>query len=204
MQIFTTVLACGLFTTVLSLPNLVVAQHQIPAVQDYRSAPYPYSSHDPWTRSNVFNAHTGHAGFFYNCDEEECKRYSPYICWKNFCGAQLPARRGLWGGLKFDLAQVRRRIRDGSCAADGCDSPNCHPATVSLPMIVAATDAMEPAEDTNLVKTDSAAPKSAPPTVADVMNQQAQSLVDETRFGLLNPPSQTTRLAEQSRNSSRR
>ncbi len=92
------------------------------AIRDYFSGPITYSPFDPETRSKVFQAHTGHSGLFYNCDGEECKRNSPYICWKTNSDSLIPPRRGLWRGAKLDLAEVRQRIYDG--AGEGC-RPNC-------------------------------------------------------------------------------
>jgi hypothetical protein len=64
---------------------------------------------------------------FYNCDGEEDKRNSPYICWKTHYEKDLPPRRGLWRGLKIDISQVRQRIRDGAgdCCPSGCNCLRC-------------------------------------------------------------------------------
>ncbi len=99
-----------------------VCQEVRHAIRDYFSGPITYSPFDPETRSKVFQAHTGHSGRFYNCDGEECKRNSPYICWKTNSDSLIPPRRGLWRGAKLDLAEVRQRIYDG--AGEGC-RPNC-------------------------------------------------------------------------------
>ena len=99
-----------------------VSQEVRKSIRDYFSGPITYSPIDPETRSKVFQAHTGHSGLFYNCDGEECKRNSPYICWKTNSESQFPPRRGWWRGAKLDLAEVRQRISDG--AGEGC-RPNC-------------------------------------------------------------------------------
>lgn len=78
-----------------------------------------YSPDDPWTRSRIWRRHTGHFGKFYNCDCEEQKRYSPYICWKN---ADCPFVDEGWLFHKQRTRQrIRQRIADGSCAC-GCQA----------------------------------------------------------------------------------
>ncbi|MEM7453266.1 MAG: hypothetical protein AAF456_02815 [Planctomycetota bacterium] len=86
--------------------------------------PFQYSPMDPWQRGNVFQLHSGHAGFFYNCDGEECKRNSPYICWKIHNEPDFPQRRGLIQGLICDYEEIKRRVLDGACCS-GCSNPNC-------------------------------------------------------------------------------
>lgn len=87
---------------------------------DYHAGGVQYSPDDPWVRSKVFQAHTGHSGFFYNCDNEECKRHSPYIHWTSNCQPLWPQRRGLLNGIRIDLDKVRRRINNGSCGYESC------------------------------------------------------------------------------------
>jgi hypothetical protein len=79
-----------------------------------RSAADQYQPNDPWTKGCVYRLHTGHAGKFYNCDCEEQKRFSEFICWKN---KQCPQRicKGLFHCVVDDLDEVRQRIRDGAC-----------------------------------------------------------------------------------------
>jgi hypothetical protein len=85
-------------------------QEVIKALRDYRSnTPRNYTPTDPNERGRIFNMHTGHAGAFYNCDDEEAKRNSPYICWKGTYQKSTP-HRGLWRGLKMDIAEVKQRI----------------------------------------------------------------------------------------------
>lgn len=84
---------------------------------DYRQ-PTHYSPDDPWTRSAVYRNHVGHFGLFYNCDGEEAKRCSPYICWKSQDNRQC--QRGPWSAFLFDLALVQQRIRWGGCQDDRC------------------------------------------------------------------------------------
>ena len=87
-----------------------------------------YRPDDPWTRGKVFNLQTGHAGLFHNCDGEECKRNSPYICWKRDYEKMFPTPLGLWGHTKKTYTDVKQRIRDGAgaCARD-CTCSKCQP-----------------------------------------------------------------------------
>jgi len=93
----------------------VHAQQLRKAAHDYLSGSVTYSPQDPWVRSNAFHRHTGHYGLFYNCDSEECKRYSPYIQWKTNYQPLWPNTRGFVDGTVRDLDRVRQRIDDGSC-----------------------------------------------------------------------------------------
>jgi len=79
--------------------------------------PFQYAPGDPWTRSKLFNRQTKHYGFGYNCDGEECKRNSPYICWKTHTEKDLPSRTGWWQRLNQTAAEVKQRIAEGSCIA---------------------------------------------------------------------------------------
>ena len=87
-----------------------------------------YSPDDPSTRSRLFNLQTGHAGAFYNCDGEEDKRHSPYICWKNGPAGEKFHRPILdvinW---KSDKDEIVQRICDGSCCNRGsCNNGSCN------------------------------------------------------------------------------
>jgi hypothetical protein len=90
------------------------------AKADYFSGPIQYSPDDPWVRSKIFQAHTGHAGHFYNCDDEECKRYSPYIKWTTNCEPQWPQHLGIIRCIRMDIDKIRQRINRGSCGCDDC------------------------------------------------------------------------------------
>ena len=81
--------------------------------------PIAYSPADPDFRSKRYQMQTGHYGFFYNCDGEECKRNSPYIYW----GAQQNADcfNGWRTALRRDRRDVIQRILDGSCAEEDCE-----------------------------------------------------------------------------------
>lgn len=119
---------CCLLAGHMLLPPITTAQEIRQTIRDYcTDKPFTYSPCDPWTRSKVFNLQTGHAGLFYNCDGEEDKRNSPYICWKTHYECDIPPRRGLWRGMKLDIAQVRQRIRDGAgaCCNPGCGCLHC-------------------------------------------------------------------------------
>lgn len=92
------------------------------AVDDYKhDRPLQYAPSDPWTRSRLFNQHIKHAGWFYNCDGEQCKRNSPYIFWKTHQENDLPARTPWWQRVNQTVAEVKQRIADGGCADGSCD-----------------------------------------------------------------------------------
>ena len=93
----------------------VSAQEVRKAIRDYKPGPTHYSPDDPWIRSNLFNRHTGHFGRFYNCDREECKRYSPFISWRTNCDPLLPECIGLRQGIQIERYNVIRRRNDGGC-----------------------------------------------------------------------------------------
>ena len=89
-----------------------------------------YQPKDPWFRSNLFRLQTGHYGRFYNCDKEECKRFSPYICWKNSSCPTIPKKPCLQC-VREELNKVRRRVCDGAgpCCNGGseCNCAKCVP-----------------------------------------------------------------------------
>lgn len=126
-SIIATVFAC-LICGQLGKPESSEAQGLGQAIHDYwLDKPFQYQPSDPWVRSKIFQIQTGHYGRFYNCDQEECKRYSPYICWKTHYEKDIPPRRGLWGGIKQDIAGVKQRIRDGAgdCWPNNRDGADC-------------------------------------------------------------------------------
>jgi len=88
------------------------ADLQVAAAQNfYRdyARPADYQPDDPWVKGRVFQAQTGHAGWFYNCDRQEDKRFSPYIHWGHqptFC---TPREFGWWNICK-QIHEVKRRI----------------------------------------------------------------------------------------------
>ncbi len=110
-------LICGMFLLNLFSANVSEGQEVRKTIRDYFSGPVSYSPVDPWYRSRLFNQHTGHYGRFYNCDSEECKRYSPYIDWKTNCDPLWPDRIGFAEGFRLERNQVAQRRDDGGC---GC------------------------------------------------------------------------------------
>ena len=91
--------------------------------EDYRQ-PMSYSPSDPFVRSSIFQAHTGHSGRYYNCDGEEEKRNSPYIQWATVCNGEHIRP---WGEvLRCDIQEVKRRVQSGACCGDkNCDCTSC-------------------------------------------------------------------------------
>lgn len=97
------------------------------ALNDYRNErPFNYQPSDPFVRSKAFQVQTKHYGLFYNCDNEECKRNSPYICWKTHYEKDFPTTMSVRERIRHEVAQVKQRILDGAgmCAA-GCDCQQC-------------------------------------------------------------------------------
>ena len=93
------------------------------AIRDYSGERiFNYQPSDPQYRGKAFNIHTKHYGRFYNCDHQEDKRHSPYICWKPHYENDFPPRVGFCQRLLSDIEEVKQRIRDG---AAGCDSSCC-------------------------------------------------------------------------------
>jgi len=83
-------------------------------VRDYvLDPPTSYTPADPWVRGHVFRSQTGHAGFFYNCDHEEDKRFSPYIDWGCWRGRTLPYQSPC-ECIREQLNEVRCRIERGA------------------------------------------------------------------------------------------
>lgn len=157
--------------------------------QDYFSGPIQYSPADPWTRSKVFNAHTGNSGRFYNCDGEQCKRNSPYIYWRAHCEPDLPPRRGLWGGLKIDAAKVCQRYRDGAgaCAAENCQCETCTQqrlVTVEHPMVDRMANPNLSESETSISKKGTNALVTAQP---EKQLHAMPNLSNEREYGLLTP-----------------
>ncbi len=80
-----------------------------------------YQPNDPWTRSRFYQVQNGYAGLFRDCDNEEQKRCSPYICWKySHCPT---VRERFIDFISPDLDQVKQRIKDGAGACCGSGSP---------------------------------------------------------------------------------
>lgn len=103
-------------------------------LRDYRDERvFKYSPTDPNYRGKVFRIHTGHYGAFYNCDGEENKRNSQYICWKPHHERDFPPRLGFCENLRRDIAEVKQRINDGGCGtcAQNCTCPTCQRAAAA-------------------------------------------------------------------------
>jgi hypothetical protein len=107
-------LLAGLLITDLSGPD-VQAQQIRKFAHDYFFESITYNPQDPQHRSDIYRKQIGHSGRFYNCDNEECKRHSPYIDWKTNFQPQWVNTRGLVDGTVRDLNRVKQRIQNGSC-----------------------------------------------------------------------------------------
>ncbi len=103
-------------------------------------APIQYRVSDPWDRGLVFRRHIGHAGFFYNCDNEQCKRQSPYICFKS---EHRGCRETCLNKWRRQIAEAKWRLDAGGCGCPnnypGCDCEpgiclacNTHPGIPSI------------------------------------------------------------------------
>ncbi len=150
---------------------------------DYHSGSVTYSPDDPWTRSKLFNAHTGHSGNFYNCDGEECKRYSSYIYWQTNCQSLTPPRRGLLNQLRRDQGRIQQRIADGSCSCSACQTANG-----SLANVVKAEPQID---DAMIVDRLPPPPKSSLSEAAPLpstKNRSVRELASDIKFGLVNHP----------------
>lgn len=117
---------CGL----LALDNVAYGQEVRNAIRDYRDdRVFNYQASDPQHRGKLFNVHTGHYGKFYNCDSQEDKRNSPYICWKPHHENDFPNRLGFCENLRRDITEIKQRISDGagncqsSCNCQQCQLP---------------------------------------------------------------------------------
>ena len=77
-----------------------------------------YAPDSPVRENKLFQYQTGHYGFAYNCDGEECKRNNPAIRWRKADQCQLPRRMGCLQRVRHEAAQVSRRILDGMCNSD--------------------------------------------------------------------------------------
>lgn len=114
-------LALACVTAIGSLTPAVAYGQLAQAIDDYKhDRPFQYAPSDPWTRSRLYNQHIKHAGWFYNCDGEQCKRNSPYIFWKTQHQPDLPTGTSWWQRLNRTTAEIKQRIADGSCADGDC------------------------------------------------------------------------------------
>ena len=117
----------GLFLT--TLPARTIHAQDDGGIARLSSAAYAPDS--PVRENKLFRYQTGHYGFAYNCDGEECKRNNPAICWRKADQCQLPERIGFLERIRREAAQVSRRIADGSCnsGCEGCQQQNRKPVT---------------------------------------------------------------------------
>lgn len=116
----------SLFCFQASLCDQAAAQHfrksgDVPVIR--------YQPNDPWARGKVFNIQTGNSGFFYNCDGEQAKRNSPYICWKPDDEPMFPPLFAPWKSWRNQIGEVRQRVQDGSCCSLGCSCHDCKQAS---------------------------------------------------------------------------
>jgi hypothetical protein len=116
------VAVCGEFGIFQSIST---AQELRKITRDYnRSAPKTYAPDDPWTSSLLYRYQAGFAGKYFNCDGEEEKRYSPYICWKTATQTDTWKNRTC-ALLSWELREVRQRIEEGSCGTGRCRAGTC-------------------------------------------------------------------------------
>jgi len=80
-----------------------------------------YSPNDPWFRGMIFRTHTGHDGLFYNCDNEEAKRCSPWIRWRQRPCDDLLSCRRIHNEWRQTIENAHQRLRMGSCQ-DPCQN----------------------------------------------------------------------------------
>ena len=111
------------------LCSLANGQELRKAIRDYRDERiFNYQPNDPQYRGKAFNVHTKHYGHFYNCDNQEDKRNSPYIYWRPHYENDFPPRIGFCENLRRDIIEIKQRISDGasgcrgSCACQQCQS----------------------------------------------------------------------------------
>lgn len=87
-------------------------------IKDYfKNVPRSYSPDDPFTMGKILRTQVGHGGLYHNCDEEECKRYSPYITWRNQsseCRRPFPITRT----IADQAHEIKQRIYWGACKGD--------------------------------------------------------------------------------------
>lgn len=135
-----------LFVMVMMLPGQLSAQN---FRADYKSGPVHYQPDDPWVRGKIFQVHTGHGGFFYNCDHQEDKRFSPYINWNRQPKWCYP-RRPILCDIRRQKWEVKRRIcwGKGNC----CHKSDRLPPRSDYVHPVAEDYSTYPASDQELVE----------------------------------------------------
>ena len=142
-----------------------------------------YAPDDPQTQGRLFNLQTGHAGAFYNCDGEESKRNSPYICWK-------AVQHERWHGTFRDVLnwcqdrnEIAQRICDGAkgCCSGDRKSESCEscelcerspvaqesvPACGCPSCLAASQRSIGVGENTGLLSTESSGQSMVAPTAS--------------------------------------
>ncbi len=112
------VLTSLLVTVTMAFVTTAVAQEVRKTMRDYVTEPCrPYSPDDPCQRSKWYRLQTGHFGFAYNCDGEECKRNSPYLYWTAPTNRPLPPYHRWLREARCDLREALGRVADGNCAS---------------------------------------------------------------------------------------
>jgi len=155
------------------------AQEVRKAVRDYKTdRVFNYQPTDPSFRGKLFNIQTKHYGKFYNCDGEEAKRNSPYICWKPHTDKDFPPHVRMIDCIRQDLSEVRQRVKDGAgaCYKENCSCSQCQ--------------SVQPVESCGCAQCASASTGSAVSQIAVVENHQAvkqASIQDDAngKFGLV-------------------
>ncbi|MCH2180376.1 MAG: hypothetical protein MK108_00080 [Mariniblastus sp.] len=96
------------------------AQQLVKTIQDYCLNPFrQFQPDDPQTRSVIWNWQAGRTGLFFPCEEEEQKRYSPYIYWKYQTIDPIPPCPITPYQLNRDWRAAKQRIIDG---CSGCSN----------------------------------------------------------------------------------
>ncbi len=117
--------------------------------KDYvKNQPHYYTPQDPWVVGFVFRQQAGWGGFFYNCDRQEDKRYSPYIYW-SMQPQKCKPKHPILGCIKQQVCEVKQRIRWGASCNPLADTeiPGSYvqPATESV-----TPDELAPPADDNV------------------------------------------------------
>ncbi len=107
-------IVCGLAALLAVACSFSTADcQQTPGLSIQSSRTDNYNPDSPWSHGKVFKEWIGHGGWFYNCDCEEDKRFSPHINWKSVTHCEN--RRGGFSVLRSDIQEVQTRIRAGKC-----------------------------------------------------------------------------------------